>query len=677
MQINFSQLWKNIKMGVIADGRNRMRGGRTFAKWAICKDTSPRKKELMKDKTVLWHIGEEEGAKADHFEMSGKKASAILSYGKDKHGSLLLFRHISYPWKRVKPNLTFSTLRKNYSEAVRMFLEDTEIKGENPKEIKLRGLLYIESDFMGGAKIVRTFSVSPDYPALIEKIEVTNLTKENTTFTAREKRGVIKKDKSPRLIGGGVEYGSRLTDGNGDFRSNRKTEVTKLLVPGATAVCYVIHYATPLNSVLNFNAEKEMKERKKFIDTIFKSINISFGDDVLDAQFSHCLLRGSESIFETEKGLLHSPGGGNFYAGIWANDQCEYANPFFPYLSYKPAYEQAINCYRLYENYIMKGECAPASIIGGGITVFTPIGDRGDTEMFLYGVTRFLLAAGDKALAESFLPAVEKAAAFILNKKSDRGVIFSDSDELEGRFPTGSYNLSTNCLAYDGLIHTARLMRALGRDGREYDEEAKKLKDSIITYFRGEVEGYDTYRYYEGNKTLRSWICLPAIMGIFENAKETYDALFSPKMYVDNTLKTESKTAIVWDRALLYALRGAFIIRYPEARNILIDYSKSRILGSHSPYPYEAFPEGNRAQLAAESILYVRILTEGVFAIDPLSFTELIISPKCNAKITGLTFHNVTFDIEHNNGVTVLKSSNRSYPSDGKEVFDFEKMAWN
>ena len=31
---------------------------------------------------------------------------------------------------------------------------------------------------------------------------------------------------------------------------------------------------------------------------------------------------------------MHGPGGERFYAAIWANDQAEYINPFFPFLGY-------------------------------------------------------------------------------------------------------------------------------------------------------------------------------------------------------------------------------------------------------------------------------------------------------------------------------------------------------
>ncbi|MEM9052276.1 MAG: hypothetical protein AAGC47_09515, partial [Bacteroidota bacterium] len=54
----------------------------------------------------------------------------------------------------------------------------------------------------------------------------------------------------------------------------------------------------------------------------------------------------SESIFESKLGLVHSPGGGRYYCGFWANDQAEYVGPFFPYLGYDLTNEATINMYR-------------------------------------------------------------------------------------------------------------------------------------------------------------------------------------------------------------------------------------------------------------------------------------------------------------------------------------------
>ena len=51
-------------------------------------------------------------------------------------------------------------------------------------------------------------------------------------------------------------------------------------------------------------------------------------------------------------------------------------------------------------------------------------------------------------------------------------------------------------------------------------------------------------------------------------------------------------------------------------------YSQQRLLGEHVPYPIEAWPEGNQRHLSAESALYCRIVTEGIFGIRPTGFNS-------------------------------------------------------
>ena len=50
--------------------------------------------------------------------------------------------------------------------------------------------------------------------------------------------------------------------------------------------------------------------------------------------------------------ILHSPGGGNYYAALWTNDQCEYVNPLFGYLGYDIGEQESINSYELYRQYV-------------------------------------------------------------------------------------------------------------------------------------------------------------------------------------------------------------------------------------------------------------------------------------------------------------------------------------
>jgi cellobiose phosphorylase len=56
-------------------------------------------------------------------------------------------------------------------------------------------------------------------------------------------------------------------------------------------------------------------------------------------------------------------------------------------------------------------------------------------------------------------------------------------------------------------------------------------------------------------------------------------------------------------------------------------YSTQRLLREHVPYAIEAWPEGNQRHLAAESGLYCRIITEGLFGIRPVGLHSFTLMP--------------------------------------------------
>jgi cellobiose phosphorylase len=51
------------------------------------------------------------------------------------------------------------------------------------------------------------------------------------------------------------------------------------------------------------------------------------------------------------------------------------------------------------------------------------------------------------------------------------------------------------------------------------------------------------------------------------------------------------------------------------------------LLGDHVPYPIEWGPGGSQPHLAAESALYCRIFTEGLFGVRPTGFHSFAITP--------------------------------------------------
>jgi hypothetical protein len=375
---------------------------------------------------------------------------------------------------------------------------------------------------------------------------------------------------------------------------------------------------------------------------------------VLNRAFAFAKIRTAESVYETKGGLMHGPGGGSYYAAIWANDQAEYANPFFPFLGDATANESAVNAFRLFAQY-MNAEYRPipSSIIAEGTNFWNGAGDRGDMAMIAYGAGRFALAYGDRDTAVRLRPLIEWCLEYCRRKMNSEGLIASDSDELEGRFPAGKANLNTSSLYFDALNSAAMLEKEWGGGMEaEYAERAKQMRAAIERYFGAEVEGFHTYRYYEGNTVLRAWICTPLTVGIFERASGTLEALFSPRLWTQDGVATQAGEKTFWDRASLYALRGAFAAGETQrALDFLTYYSNRRLLGEHVPYPVEAWPEGNQRHLAAESALYCRIYTEGLFGMRPTGLRSFDLTPRLPAgwnemKLKSVQAFGRSFDIE-------------------------------
>jgi hypothetical protein len=203
---------------------------------------------------------------------------------------------------------------------------------------------------------------------------------------------------------------------------------------------------------------------------------------------------------------------------------------------------------------------------------------------------------------------------------------------LEGRFPAGKANLNTSSLYFDALRSAVMLGRDLGQPEAAlavYSEQAKSLEAAIEKYFGANVQGFDTYRYYAGNTALRAWICTPLTVGIEARKQGTIAALFSPELWTPDGLATQSGEKTFWDRSTLYALRGVLAAgETAKAMEFLERYSTRRLLGEHVPYPVEAWPEGNQRHLAAESALYCRIFTEGLFGIRPTGLRSFRMTPR-------------------------------------------------
>ena len=405
-----------------------------------------------------------------------------------------------------------------------------------------------------------------------------------------------------------------------------------------------------------WDAQKEIDARRALVNQWMDNLVLETPDAVLNRMFAFSKIRSQESIYATKGGPLHGPGGEAYYAAIWANDQAEYANPFFPFTGYDYASASALNSYLLFARYMNdEFKPIPSSIIAEGDGYWNGAGDRGDAAMIAYGAARYALARGSRTEAEQLWPLIEWCLEYCRRQLNDHGVVRSNSDELEGRFPAGEANLCTSSLYYDALRSAAVLARDLGKGSqtaKRYDQQARTLEQAIDSYFHATVEGFDTYRYYEGNDVLRSWICIPLTMGIFTRAQGTLDALYSPRLWTNDGMLTQAGSTTFWDRSTLYALRGALMAGDTERTlSFLQYYSRTRLLGSHVPYAIEAWPEGSQRHLSAESALYARIITEGLFGIRPTGLRSFSVTPRLPEGWPSMTLRRIhlageCFDLE-------------------------------
>lgn len=145
-------------------------------------------------------------------------------------------------------------------------------------------------------------------------------------------------------------------------------------------------------------------QRNLFLDEVHSKLILQTPNEELNTLFAFSKVRVAENIFDSKMGLVHSPGGGRYYAGVWANDQAEYSGPFFPYLGLEDGNIAALNVYKkLYEQMqtipLHDKNLWSSFEVNGEIPCCG--GDRGDAAMIAYGGLHYLLALGDPVVAET------------------------------------------------------------------------------------------------------------------------------------------------------------------------------------------------------------------------------------------------------------------------------------
>jgi hypothetical protein len=443
-----------------------------------------------------------------------------------------------------------------------MTLKGRLIEGEQVKSVAIGGRLVVKSELRARnvkLGVTRILFPSTKEAAVCERYVLTNSSNSHIEVLVPS---VWNKNVTNSTLGTRGSYCLVAQTAHGE-------DMRVAIAPGESVVveATIQGYALADEKEAELNVTNQLKLRDDFVNTVTSQLDFKCENDTLNTMFAMAKIRGSESIYRTRGGLMHGPGGERYYAAIWCNDQCEYINPFFPFLGYDLGNEQALNVWRIYKKYINpEYKFVPWSIIAEGDDVFGPY-DRGDAAMIAYGCGRYALQYADLAVAQEVWPLIEWCLEYCRRQINEDGVVRSDSDELENRLPSGDANLCTSCLYYDALQSAAYLSESMGMPksvARNYRKQAADLRQAIAKYFHATIEGYDTYRYYKENTVLRSWICIPLTMGIFDRAEGTVQAMFSPQLWTENGMLSAASDKIFWDRSTLYGLRGALAAGYSD-----------------------------------------------------------------------------------------------------------------
>jgi hypothetical protein len=604
-----------------------------------------------RDNSITWDLTSEKRLPHnDNIEMSGTQISGIIRYEVDESKQLKITRDIIFPQLRkyTKSNESIyrAYLRNEYTDDILpvITLSDKKYEAGVLDSVRINGKISFYFKERDGLTIVRSFIPSMKDRCLVEKWTLINTGKTPCTL------GIGATELKQEEVGWHGTYHRKIFT---DAKSKVTLQPREHYEFGIYFLATVNEEAEPSLSVATIE-----QSRDTFLDSIATHLQLQSPDQVINTLFYFSKIRAAESIFRSKYGLVHSPGGGNYYVGIWANDQAEYSGPFFPYLGYQTGIQAAMNAYRIFQQNMPKDGGKIWSSFEMDVTF--PFGerDRGDAAMIAFGATHFLLASGDQKKSEELWPLITWCLDYCRKRTTTEGVVASESDELEGRFPTGSANLSTSSLYYGALLQAARLAKAMQKPASvssTYQKRAKLLATAIDRYFGAEMAGLHTYKYYKENSTLRSWICLPLVVGLTQRKDGTLDALFD-KLWSANGVLTELKPGsgspqVFWDRGSLYAFRGAFKAGASDrALERLTSYSTTRLTGFRVPYAVEAWPENGMAHLSAESALYCRIFTEGILGLEPTGFSSFTLRPNLPSKwnylnISNIKAFNTAFDI--------------------------------
>ena len=302
--------------------------------------------QMLADGSIEWMPGKQI-PHDDHIEMSGKQVSVVLRYGVNAEGEFVINKSMVWPLLRTIPNNTHASLmrRFDWNPLDLVTVNGRTINGEKVEKIRLKGMLAVESSYNGGwygqCKVIREYLPSVDQPALVENYFLINTDKKPMSVEIPVTNDRLFTDPQKGVDGSYLI--EMKMDRNGYFS----------IQPGDTMAfsAYIIGYKKG-QPALAINGQQEKLKRMEAVTSWMDNLVLETPDPVIDRMFAFSKIRACESIYETQGGPMHGPGGESYYAAIWANDQAEYINPYFPFTGYDYGNASALNSFKHFARFM-------------------------------------------------------------------------------------------------------------------------------------------------------------------------------------------------------------------------------------------------------------------------------------------------------------------------------------
>ena len=353
-------------------------------------------------KTIRMEVKQGNYPHNDHVEMSGKMMATVLYWGIDENAKFELDRSLVFPMLRRIPNNTHASLmlRQKLDVVAQLRINNNNNLKFTTRYVELNGAMTVVEDHKGGAyglEITRTIFPTMERPMMCEHYVVRNSGTVDMALQVPDLQQSFLTDPE-KGVKGSYKVSTHV-EGAGVYKLKPGDQIEFDLV---------IQAGLKDEKFAAVDVKAALAERKAFIDHMDENLVLDTPDDVIDTEFRFAKIRASESICKTKGGYMHAPGGESYYAAIWANDQAEYVNPFFPFTGYAVGNESALNSYMHFARFMNdEWKPIPSSIIAEGDDIWNGAGDRGDAAMIAYGASRYALTRADKAEAKQLWPLIE------------------------------------------------------------------------------------------------------------------------------------------------------------------------------------------------------------------------------------------------------------------------------